>query len=471
MAAVALESDSPQAEQIQQAAQARLIEIGWVSDESDTTLSEYVTMMLVNGKEAREVQTELGGELLGVGEDDETVASFTAWIFEQARALVDGAKPTVGDTLDERMTDAAITEEPCVPPLGASDLNMLTRSSPKGPRAMRNGDGSGGRGRAGRMIGHTKDHTDRSEDPLRRIQSTASATGRIDTHRPPRGPRSMMRGRGGPNGPNGHGGHGGHGMQMMPNQMLDPASQMAFMQMMEMQASMVANALQQGGRGRGRGRGGRGSFGGRGGHGQQNGDAQSNAGPDLDKPLTDTAAAKPPFDIMCKFNLFCQNPDCPYAHQSPANRRPNATLDMADTCTYGIACQNNKCLARHPSPAQRQSYKRSEVQCKFFPNCSAGPACPFKHPDVRPCRYGADCKVEGCPFAHSQIVCRYHPCKRADCPYKHAENQKGTFEDKVWIAGGEPRDEPSGTANRFQELKNTEGNAEELVLPGSDEMA
>ena len=87
MSGMQIEANSALAQTIQSAAQAKLMEAGWAAEENDTTLSEYVTMMLVNGQDFQRVQAELGGELLGVGEDDPAVADFTRWLFEQAQAL------------------------------------------------------------------------------------------------------------------------------------------------------------------------------------------------------------------------------------------------------------------------------------------------------------------------------------------------------------------------------------------------
>lgn len=75
------------AQAIQSAVQAKLIENTWAAEENDTTLSEYVTMMLVNGKDMQAVQSEMGGELLGIGEDDPSVVEFTRWLFEQLQTL------------------------------------------------------------------------------------------------------------------------------------------------------------------------------------------------------------------------------------------------------------------------------------------------------------------------------------------------------------------------------------------------
>ncbi|KAI6871598.1 hypothetical protein KC323_g1862 [Hortaea werneckii] len=508
MSGMQIEANSALAQTIQSAAQAKLMEAGWAAEENDTTLSEYVTMMLVNGQDFQRVQAELGGELLGVGEDDPAVADFTRWLFEQAQALTGPQQQQ-----QQEPDPGATTQEPQVQDdmQGQSmeqDEMMGEGPSadgiPSGPKAMRNGDGTrGGRGgRGGRMLGQMNRNMDRtSDDPLRRIKGAASGAGRIDAHaaRAPRGPRGgnvangvqrMMNGRGGA-------AMAGQMNPMMPQGQsgpmggMDAGTQMQFMQMMEMQAQMMAQMMGQNGQspqGTGGFRGGRGGrpiadrLGGKRGGGKFQGKEKKEGTEDgedtamsLDKPLTDTDRS-PPFSTMCKFNHKCLNPECPFAHQSPANTRPGITLDMNDTCAYGAACKNPKCLARHPSPAQRAQHTKSEVDCKFFPNCSAGAMCPFRHPDTRPCRNGADCKVEGCPFAHSSIACRYNPCTRPDCPYKHAEGQKrGKYEDKVWtansgdggshLAGGEPMDH-AGKSDRFAELKENEGQAEELILPG-----
>lgn len=540
MSAMQVEAGSALAQTIQNAAQAKLMEAGWAAEENDTTLSEYVTMMLVNGKDFQGVQSELGGELLGVGEDDPAVADFTRWLFEQAQSLSGqsdapaqqehdmGATPQepqmqddtqqISSMQDEQMGDAASAAEgvyvdPPSPPIKQAAvftedlcpgykphyIPRLTYSNrPSGPKAMR--DGTRGRGRGGRMLNQMTRNMDRSQDdPLRRIKGAASGAGRIDAHagRAPRGPRGgglangVQRMMNGGRGSHQQGPMGQMNPMMQPGAQMngmDQGTQMQFMQMMEMQANMMAQMMggqmpNMGGPGGHRGRGGKSMFdrmdkrGGRGGfkaRQHSTADGSEASGMDIDKPLTDTDR-KPAFDTMCKFNHKCLNPDCPFAHQSPANTRPGIEINLDDTCTYGAACQNNKCLAKHPSPAQRQQHSKSQVDCKFYPNCSAGPACPFRHPDTRPCRNGADCKVEGCPFAHSTIACRYNPCTRADCPYKHAEGQKrGKYEDKVWtaangdgdhLAGGEPTD-GGGKSDRFAELRGSDGAGEELILPG-----
>lgn len=284
------------------------------------------------------------------------------------------------------------------------------------------------------------------------------------------------------------GGRGGRGgalggmnsmMQSTNNMMsqIDPSSHMALMQMMEMQANMMQQMLQNGqlsGAAQQNGQAGKslfdrvdkranGTFKNRQTRNteSQNGDAAS--GMDVD-------TKKEPFDNVCRFNINCTNPVCPYAHQSPA-APPGQTIDMADTCSFGAACQNAKCSGRHPSPAQRTQHLKQEVDCKFFPNCT-NPNCPFKHPDRPPCRNGADCQVPGCPFTHSKIMCRYTPCTKPSCPFKHVEGQRGVYKDKVWTADGVPggeEEENAGRSNRFAGFSENQGQAEELILPGQQQ--
>lgn len=169
-------------------------------------------------------------------------------------------------------------------------------------------------------------------------------------------------------------------------------------------------------------------------------------------------APETPSEMTCRYNLTCTRKDCPYAHQSPA-APPGITIDVQDECPFGAACKNRKCVGRHPSPAQKVVHQ-SERECRFFPHCTNS-SCPFRHPTMPVCRNGADCKREGCKFTHVKTMCKYHPCLNAQCPYKHAEGQRGIFGDKVWVADdGEEKGHVS--ERKFVENEMME---EELVLP------
>ena len=502
---------TPLASAIQSASQAKLIENGWVAEENDTTLSEYVTMMVVNGKDPSGVQAELGGELLGIGEDDPGVVAFAQWLFAEVGRLSavgeNAPAQSNGGGEDEAMGDAAPVvagvEGVYVHPSPRDDPTHAdaTTTRPSGPKAMRQPNPLSTRGsRGGRnLLGQLNRNMDRSSpsdvpDALRRIKGAA----RVNTshaNSPRGGPRGglqrMLNGRGG--GSNGNSALPTQAQQAGAMNQLDPQNQMLFMQMMEMQANMMASMVQAQSQpgtpnhpnpsfhnSRGRGGAGRGGL----------FDRITPASP-LDSALPSSSTPRAPnptlFNTPCKFNHLCTAPTCGFAHQSPANTRPGLTLDMSDTCSHGIACMNSKCSARHPSPALRNNNNntnhnsangngggaRINQPCKFFPSCTAGPACPFRHPETPPCRNGADCALPGCSFAHSTIVCRYNPCTRPDCVFKHAEGQrKGRFADKVWTPaaangnGAGEEEGPEGKYGRFASLVGTEGEGEELILPG-----
>ena len=161
-----------------------------------------------------------------------------------------------------------------------------------------------------------------------------------------------------------------------------------------------------------------------------NGDLTSS----MEVESSQTMAAEPAADTLCKYNLSCTKKDCPFAHQSPA-APPGITVDVNDRCPFGAACKNRKCVASHPSPAQKPMHQ-AEQECKFFPNCT-NTSCPFHHPTMPMCRNGADCSRTGCKFTHIKTMCKYNPCLNPGCPYKHVEGQKrGAFDDKVWVADG-----------------------------------
>lgn len=162
-------------------------------------------------------------------------------------------------------------------------------------------------------------------------------------------------------------------------------------------------------------------------------------------------------DSVCHYNLRCTRRDCPFAHQSPAAPE-GAPVDVSDLCTYGAACKNRKCTGRHPSPAVKTAHQAEEL-CKFFPNC-ANPHCHFKHPSMPLCRNGADCTTEGCKFTHVQTACRFNPCLNPNCPYKHAEGQKGAFSDKVWTANSQ-----EGSHVSERKFVSEGDDTEELIKP------
>lgn len=503
--------ETPLAGALTTAIQPKLEEYGWATGGADdVALSEYIVLMLANNKKQDEVAQELSTDLLGLDANDPGLRGFCDWLFATVDALA--AQFATSDASNEAARNAAqgafdtdhdmdITTSDSLPEINAYVLSSsspapqsssgLTVNSPTGPKAMRNSSDRGGRGQ--RIMGQINRAMDRThESALHRTRGNAG----INTHSraPPTGPRagnnrlsrggqaratSIQHGLANMNVPP-QGMNGGMGAMpaqwggMMPGQppLMDLLQQQQQMLQMLSQQVMAQNGMNGGrnnGQGRGRGslmdRSNRGNGRGRGGHHQngqhQNGHhAQSSDSAMPESQSGDTEAtpreAPKPEETVCRFNLACTNSGCKFAHQSPA-APPGVSIDVNDACSFGIACKNYKCTGRHPSPATKVAHQ-SEQDCKFFPNCQ-NPRCPFRHPSKPPCRNGADCKVEGCEFYHTTVMCKFNPCTNRYCTFKHAEGQRGTFPDKVWTADG---------SQHTSERKFADENAvEEQVIPGS----
>lgn len=502
--------NTPLADALTSVIQPKLMEVGWAHSNDDAALSEYVILMLVNGKTQDQIASELAGDLLNLGPDDPTARDFTHWLFDQINTLqlqlnggaVQASNATglasQGDAVPmEQDTEMSTsTESPelnaYVPPIFTL-YHGLTKPRPTGPKSMRNGNMRGGREK--RLFGQMAKAMDRSHDGvLHRVR--ANGNERINAHNrgPPTGPRGgrgnnrMMNNRaaGITAGLNQMAGGmpgmpvppGLNGMNDMSWMMQGGGQQEQIFHLLQQQNQMMAQLQQQlaqqnqGSNGRqGRSlfdrvqnpRGGR-----RGGHHVNGPRSQHTGSP---KPTdsnaegddVDMSQARPepptPEVTLCKFNLACTNRDCKFAHQSPA-APPNTTVDVSDVCSFGAACKNWKCVGRHPSPAIKRAHQ-NEQECKFYPNCT-NPHCPFKHPDMPPCRNGGDCNVEGCKFTHLQTMCKFKPCKNRYCPFKHEEGQRGTFPDKVWTA--------EGTQNHVSERQFVDQNGmEEFIISGAED--
>jgi hypothetical protein len=485
---VEVQLGTPLAEALMQAIQPKFNELGWASGGADEALAEYVVLMLVNGKTQQEIITELSTDFLGIPADDPNLGEFVRWLFDQINifnASLNGGSGAPGPASNSAMGgaqedmamdgtfDASMTD-------GSNELN-----APTGPKSMRGGGNFRG-GREKRMMGQINRALDRTPDGSLHRTRGQNGVGKA----PPSGPR-MGTGRQ-PRGPNnraaniaaGINAHGIPGMPGMPaagpgmngmNRMNQnqgwgmpgqpPAIDMALLleqnQMLmqalaqQAQGGMMPNGAVPYGRplservqrpyNNSRGRGGA--------HFQQNGHQQNKQhfngpappqGPEAGKtsdgsegrdvdmsegPKHDT----PVEQVMCKFNLQCRNADCKFAHQSPA-APPGTAVDATDVCSFGAACKNRKCVGRHPSPAKKISHM-SETDCKYYPHCT-NPHCPFKHPEMPPCRNGGECKVPNCKFTHVKTQCKFHPCTNRFCPFSHEEGQRGSFPDKVWTAEG-----------------------------------
>ncbi|KAI5196271.1 hypothetical protein E4T39_07858 [Aureobasidium subglaciale] len=444
---VEVATGTPLAQALHNAVQPKLAEVGWSTGAADdSALAEYIILMLVNGKTQNQIASELSNDLLGLGPDDSSANDFATWLFDQVntlnRQLNGGQDAPMGSTQSADASTLSQDQPGQDQTMGDGGDSLPEGAIPTGPKSMRNGNGKQQTTRDRRMLGHMNKALDRTNDgALHKIRG-GGGVGRINTHNnrePPKGPRNMA-----------------NRMQNM-NQMNSPMTQNAIMganpqqqmqlfKMLEEQSRMMAQILgpgqqlpnapainpaffngrqqqQQGQQGK--------SLFDRIERPRKNSNFKNNQRPNTGADAMDTDGAenadseqKEPSTVPCRFQLSCTNPSCHFGHQSPA-APPGIALDLTDTCPFGAACMNKKCVASHPSPAQKRAHLSTQVDCKFFPNCT-NPNCPFKHPTTPPCKNGADCpeRDSGCQYSHSDIMCRYTPCLNPNCPYRHTDGQK-----------------------------------------------
>ncbi|TVY32535.1 Protoporphyrinogen oxidase [Lachnellula subtilissima] len=445
--------DTPLAQALNSVIQPKLVDVGWSTGGTENDLSEYIILMLVNGKTQEQIAAELSGDLLNLEPDNPDARNFSRWLFDQVDLLNSQLNGGNGDLLEQ----------------------IPTRLKPTGPKSMRDGVS---RPRDRRMLGHLAKAMDRSSDSVLHKVRSHSGNERINSHTraPPTGPRQQQtQNRGGRGSMNMNGGRNGSmaGPHMAQNPMMNNFNNMSPQATIEMLASLQQQMQFMAGVPMGNGMAN--------GFGQQpqprrsladriqpNPRAQQNGfrgrGGSLETIRTPTRTnltrEPPSADATCKYNLSCTNKDCKFAHQSPA-APPGAAIDVSDVCTFGAACKNRKCTGRHPSPAQKIAHQ-TEMDCKYFPNCTNA-RCPFRHPTMPLCRNGADCTTPDCKFTHSKVACKFNPCLNAACVYKHEEGQKrGKFEDKVWVA--------NGAKDHVSERKFIDENGEEeLIKPGTSQ--
>lgn len=100
--AVEVTIGTPLADALQSVVQPKLVEVGWSSGgPDDSALSEYILLMLVNGKTQDQIASELSNDLLGLGPEDSGASDFAHWLFEQVEVLhrqLNGAVQTGNST-------------------------------------------------------------------------------------------------------------------------------------------------------------------------------------------------------------------------------------------------------------------------------------------------------------------------------------------------------------------------------------
>ena len=87
MASVEVALNTPLAEALSNVVQPKLSEVGWSTDGDDSALSEYIILMLVNGKTQEQIATELSNDLLSLPPEDTGAIEFASWLFQQVQIL------------------------------------------------------------------------------------------------------------------------------------------------------------------------------------------------------------------------------------------------------------------------------------------------------------------------------------------------------------------------------------------------
>ncbi len=86
--AVEITLNTPLADALNAVIQPKLVDVGWsTGGVDDSALSEYIILMLVNGKTQDQIAAELSGDLLNLGPDDPGAIDFSRWLFEQVDQL------------------------------------------------------------------------------------------------------------------------------------------------------------------------------------------------------------------------------------------------------------------------------------------------------------------------------------------------------------------------------------------------
>lgn len=104
--AVDFSTESPLAIQLQHVVQPKLAEFGWTTGGDDTTLFEYILLMLANDKNEAQVAAELSNDLLDLGPENTETQQFAQWLFEQIEVLkrqLSGGDASIAQSIEAQM--------------------------------------------------------------------------------------------------------------------------------------------------------------------------------------------------------------------------------------------------------------------------------------------------------------------------------------------------------------------------------
>lgn len=118
--------------------------------------------------------------------------------------------------------------------------------------------------------------------------------------------------------------------------------------------------------------------------------------------------AAPSETTLCRWNLKCTNPLCPYSHASPANAGPhgdeNAMVLSQEVCKFGAACTNKNCTRSHVSPSI--AFLDRKV-ASAVTNTLGGTKLVHT---AEACKFQAACTNPSCAYAHFDANGNVVPC-------------------------------------------------------------
>jgi hypothetical protein len=85
--AVQITTDGPLGKALQAVVGPKLVDLGWSSGPQDNSLTEYIILMLVNGKTQEDISNELARDLLALSDDDMSAVNFATWLFHEVDEL------------------------------------------------------------------------------------------------------------------------------------------------------------------------------------------------------------------------------------------------------------------------------------------------------------------------------------------------------------------------------------------------
>lgn len=108
---VALTAGSPLAKALTTEIQRKLEALGWSAEGDDSSpLSEYICLLVVNGKSQSEIATDISGDYLEIADKD-GAEQFAHWLFEKLEALNRGETEPAGQQNAEGQENGHHEEE------------------------------------------------------------------------------------------------------------------------------------------------------------------------------------------------------------------------------------------------------------------------------------------------------------------------------------------------------------------------